>query len=82
MGPRPEGRTVGPTRTPLVPSFDCGVVLSAADSASWPASRVAKALESEESSTVMQKNLATRFRLITPLLSSAFAFVVIFGWRW
>jgi hypothetical protein len=43
---------------------------------------VAKALESEESSTVMQKNLATRFRLITPLVSSAFAFIVIFGWRW
>jgi len=30
----------------------------------------------------MQKNLATRFRLITPLVSSAFAFIVIFGWRW
>jgi hypothetical protein len=54
----------------------------AADSGSRSASRVAKAMEIEESSTVMRTNLATRFRLITPLVSSAFAFIVIFGWRW
>jgi len=39
-------------------------------------------MESEESSTVMRTNLAARFRLIAPLISSAFAFIVIFGWRW
>jgi hypothetical protein len=54
----------------------------AADSASRSASRVAKAMESEESSTVMRTHLATSFRLITPLVSSAFAFIVTFGWRW
>jgi hypothetical protein len=30
----------------------------------------------------MRMNLAARFRLITPLVSSAFAFIVILGWRW
>jgi hypothetical protein len=39
-------------------------------------------MESEESSTVMRTNLATGYRLITPLVSSAFAFIVILGWRW
>ena len=70
------------TSTPLVPSSNCSIGLMAADSASRSASRVAKAMESEESSTVMRTNLATSFRLITPLVSSAFAFIVTFGWRW
>jgi hypothetical protein len=30
----------------------------------------------------MRKNLAAQFRLIATPLSSAFAFIVIFGWRW
>jgi len=30
----------------------------------------------------MRTQLATQFRLIAPPLSSAFAFIVILGWRW
>jgi hypothetical protein len=30
----------------------------------------------------MRMHLATSYRLIAPLLSSAFAFIVILGWRW
>ncbi len=30
----------------------------------------------------MRTQLATQFRLIAPLVSSGFALIVIFGWRW
>jgi hypothetical protein len=30
----------------------------------------------------MRTRLATHFRLIAPPLSSAFAFILILGWRW
>jgi hypothetical protein len=30
----------------------------------------------------MRTQLATQYRLIAPLLSSACAFILILGWRW